>query len=110
LTSTGNDGLTPDKSLPADGRMDEHSRSQVHGLRMHFLCLLCVGPTEAGNEIVANFRARHSGEIATSVAIAARLSLYDRISSGGPAFGLGQAEMSIPSMLDRPRQPDWNGL
>jgi len=110
LTSTGNDGLTPDKSLPADGRMDEHSRSQVHGLRMHFLCLLCVGPTQAGNEIVANLRARHSGEIATSVAIAARLSLYDRISSGGPAFGLGQAEMSIPSMLDRPRQPDWNGL
>jgi hypothetical protein len=68
------------------------------------------GPTEIGNEIVANFRDRHSGEIVTSVAIAARLSLYDSISPGGPGFGLGQAEMSIPSMLDRPRQPDWHGL
>jgi hypothetical protein len=26
-----------------------------------------------------------------------------------PGFGLGQVEMSIASMSDRPRQPDWNG-
>jgi hypothetical protein len=27
-----------------------------------------------------------------------------------PGSGLGQVEMSIASMSDRPRQPDWNGL
>jgi hypothetical protein len=38
------------------------------------------------------------------------LLLYDSISCGGRGFGLGQAEMSIASMLDRLGQPDWNGL